>query len=293
VTSDRDGSGNGSTSTGSVYGSSISMFVFIKNSIKRCTALTTGPTFLSLSREFKTCLQNYSESLRSRCPSVTGQPPVCKLPPGSEASLCYIVNTCEYCAEVTPQLESMIQNKILKDLVDSVSFDSEVESFMDVLAHALNCLQFGLLDKLENGFRTMQGFNWGAVTVVGEESGYLYQWQKILQDIVPSIRDALSETYFRTFCTKFATHFLNKYLDIIVKQKKISEIGTQQLLLDTYNIKTLLLHFHHMGQQQVPSSSSSSGTGLSLSFLSLSSTLLLPPSLPLSPLSLSPDPSLF
>jgi vacuolar protein sorting-associated protein 53 len=165
---------------------------------------------------------------------------------------------------VTPQLESMIQNKILKDLVDSVSFDSEVEAFMDVLAHALNCLQFGLLDKLENGFRTMQSFNWGAVTVVGEESGYLYQWQKILQDIVPSIRDALSETYFRTFCTKFATHFLSKYLDIIVKQKKISEIGTQQLLLDTYNIKTLLLHFHHMGQANPSAPSSSSSTGPSL-----------------------------
>jgi hypothetical protein len=75
VTSERDGS----TSTGSVYGSSISMFVFIKNSIKRCTALTTGPTFLSLSREFKTCLQNYSESLRSRCPAVSGHPLVCKV----------------------------------------------------------------------------------------------------------------------------------------------------------------------------------------------------------------------
>jgi hypothetical protein len=70
---------DGCTSTGSVYGSSISMFVFIKNSIKRCTALTTGPTFLTLCREFKTCLQNYSESLRLRCPAVTGQPPVCRV----------------------------------------------------------------------------------------------------------------------------------------------------------------------------------------------------------------------
>jgi hypothetical protein len=58
---------------GSVYGSSISMFVYIKNSIKRCTALTTGPTFLSLSNEFRTCLQNYAESLRNRCPPKVGR----------------------------------------------------------------------------------------------------------------------------------------------------------------------------------------------------------------------------
>jgi hypothetical protein len=64
-----------------------------------------------------------------------------------------------------------------------------------------------------------------------------------------------------------------------VKQKKISEIGTQQLLLDTYNIKTLLLHFHHMGQANpsAPSSSSSS-TGPLSPPLFLSS--LLPDSLP-------------
>jgi hypothetical protein len=70
---------DGSSCSGSVYGSSISMFVYIKNSIKRCTALTTGPTFLSLSNEFRTCLQNYAESLRNRCPPPTGQPATVKV----------------------------------------------------------------------------------------------------------------------------------------------------------------------------------------------------------------------
>jgi len=32
-----------------------------------------------------------------------------------------------------------------------------------------------------------------------------------------------------------------------VKLKLISEAGSQQLLLDAYNMKTLLLHLHHMG----------------------------------------------
>ena len=142
----------------------------------------------------------------------------------------------------------MIQAKIHKDLVDSVSFESEVDAYMDVLAYSLNCLQFGMMEKLDAGFKTMQAFNWGGVSIVGEESSYLYQWQRILQEFLPRIREALSDTYFRTFCTKLATNFLTKYLDVIVKQKRISEIGTQQLLLDTYNVKTLLLHFHHMGQ---------------------------------------------
>ncbi len=83
------------------------MFVFIKNSIKRCTALTTGQTFLSLTKEFKTCMQQYADMLRARCPAqVTfngpGQPLQARLAPGQETVICYLINTGEYCADVSP-----------------------------------------------------------------------------------------------------------------------------------------------------------------------------------------------
>jgi hypothetical protein len=68
---DKEGAREGGVASDSkVYGSSMNMFVFIKNSIKRCTALTTGNTFLALSKEFRTCLTKYADSLRSRCPPV-------------------------------------------------------------------------------------------------------------------------------------------------------------------------------------------------------------------------------
>ena len=65
--------------------------------------------------------------------------------------------------------------------------------------------------------------------------------------MVPKIREIVTDVYFRSFCTKLATDILARYLDVIVKQKKISEIGTQQLLLDTYNVKTLLLQLENIG----------------------------------------------
>jgi hypothetical protein len=111
----------GSISSGNVYGSAMSMFVFIKNSIKRCTALTTGQTFLALTKEFKTCMQQYTKMLRSRCPPSVGQPPVYKLSPGIEVSLCYLVNTGEYCSEVVPQLEQMIKQKISSQLSNKIN----------------------------------------------------------------------------------------------------------------------------------------------------------------------------
>mmetsp|Transcript_19731 Transcript_19731/g.36737 ORF Transcript_19731/g.36737 Transcript_19731/m.36737 type:complete len:838 (-) Transcript_19731:225-2738(-) len=238
---------DGSSCSGSVYGSSISMFVYIKNSIKRCTALTTGPTFLSLSNEFRTCLQNYAESLRSRCPPATGQPPVFKMPAGSEVTLSYIINTSEYCSEVVPQLEQMVQQKMNEDLQERVVYDLEVDAFMDVLAHALSALQHGAMYRLESAFKTMANVNWASNTLVGEESSYVHQWHSTLQTLLGNVRDSLSDTYFRNFCTKLAAAILQRYLDIIMKQKRISESSTQQLLLDTYNIKTMLLQLHHLG----------------------------------------------
>ena len=42
-------------------------------------------------------------------------------------------------------------------------------------------------------------------------------------------------------CDKFAVGFIPGYHEALFRQKRISESGTQQLLLDVYNIKTLIL----------------------------------------------------
>ena len=107
-TAQHGGTGGASGASGgdNVFGSSMSMFAFIKNSIKRCIALTNGQTFLSLTKEFKTCMSNYAEMLRARCPvlistAAGGLSRTAKLQPGQEATVCYLINTGEYCSEVS------------------------------------------------------------------------------------------------------------------------------------------------------------------------------------------------
>ena len=90
------------------------MFVFIKNSIKRCTALTTGQTFFALTKEFKACMMQYVKMLSVRCESGSkGQSgALAGSAHQAEISLCYLINTGEYCAEVLPQLEQQVQQKM-------------------------------------------------------------------------------------------------------------------------------------------------------------------------------------
>jgi hypothetical protein len=113
-----------------VFTSSVNMFVYIKNAIKRCTALTTSTTFFTLSKEFRTCLNRYAKHLRGKLPGPTGPTgaasPVFKLAEGGEVDICYVINTAEYCTDTVPQLEEMIKAKIDLSYAESINFAQEV-----------------------------------------------------------------------------------------------------------------------------------------------------------------------
>jgi vacuolar protein sorting-associated protein 53 len=207
-----DVTGEGKTQqSGNVYASASSMFVFIKNSIKRCIALTTGQTFFALSQEFRVCMQNYIAILKSRAPAeVSTTPLLYRLPPGTEISLCFLINTGEYCAEVAPQLEQMIQQKIQPSLATKVNFEQEADAFMDLVAFGLKILVVGMVDRLEAGFRAMNNISWSTFEMVGEESAYLRSFQAILVDSMPQIRASLSPSYFSNFCTKLSSEILTR-----------------------------------------------------------------------------------
>jgi vacuolar protein sorting-associated protein 53 len=257
---------SGVTVRGNVFGSSMSMFVFIKNSIKRCTVFSTGITFLSLSKELKVCMQQYGELLRNRCPASQKVPSIFPtggatsvfypVTPGSEKTICYIINTGEYCADVVPQLESMIKNTITDNLRDRVDFETECDLFMDLVAHALKVLVSGIMWRINDAFRSMAAISWSTVNGFSEESPYVRQISKVLLEVVPIVRSSLGEGYFNTFCTKLASAILDIYLEVLVKQKRITEVATQQLLLDVYNIKTLLSTLHTLS----PTDETAAGT---------------------------------
>ena len=76
---------------------------------------------------------------------------------------------------MVPQLEMMIQQKMVANLASKVSFETEVEAFMDLAAHCVKVLLMGMMDRLDPAFRMMQSINWGGTTHV------------ILQQAIPTI----------------------------------------------------------------------------------------------------------
>lgn len=126
---------------------------------------------MALSDELRSCLRQYINMLKNRCPpEVSSNPLAFRLSPGAEKTVCLMINTAEYCAEVVPQVEQMIQKQIQSSLANKVNFSEEADLFMDFVAYAMKVLVYGLLDRIDQAFRSMQAINWGAFEQVGEES---------------------------------------------------------------------------------------------------------------------------
>ena len=100
-----------------VFVSSTNLFIYMKNSITRCTALTKEKTFFLLQRAFQKKLCSYAGVLEKKLPSplsggisakmalaniqgaVSSQAAAntYRIPPGEEVTICHVITTCEYC----------------------------------------------------------------------------------------------------------------------------------------------------------------------------------------------------
>lgn len=213
-----------------VFSSSVQMFAYIKTSVKRCTALTTGQTFFKLHKAFCACLNDYAKRLSA------------KLPSASMEVACYCLNTAEYCGETVEQLGDIVKSKIDTAYTDRIDLEEEQDAFHDVIAAAVKRIVAVLDTRLEPALKAMSAIQWHALDSVDEESNYVRAVNDSLRAAVPAARALLSPLYFRNLCDKFVAHFLPKFYQTLLGAKRINEVGTHQLLLDLHSLKDLFLN---------------------------------------------------
>jgi hypothetical protein len=114
-----------------IYSSSLRLFKSIKDSMRRCTSFSTSKALFDLQTSFKNVFRHYRAVLKRQIPathydlsydtlkyglpnsnqSLKGLP---EKPMSEEVEMkcVYVINTCEYCLDVVPKLESSIEDKI-------------------------------------------------------------------------------------------------------------------------------------------------------------------------------------
>ncbi|KAK3422128.1 hypothetical protein EUGRSUZ_G02677 [Eucalyptus grandis] len=244
-------------SQNNVLTSSMQLFLIIKRSLKRCSALTKNQTLFNLFKVFQRVLKAYATKLFEKLPkggmglvaAATGIDGQIKTSDRDERVICYIVNSAEYCHKTAGELAESVSKIIDSQYADGVDMSEVQDEFSAVITKALVTLVHGLETKFDIEMATMTRIPWNTLESVGDQSGYVNNINLMLNNSIPVLGSLLSPIYFQFFLDKLASSLGPRFYVNIFKCKQISETGAQQMLLDTQAIKTILLDIPSLGRQ--------------------------------------------
>ncbi|KAI9318920.1 Vps53-like protein [Dichotomocladium elegans] len=230
-----------------VLPSSTDLFYFYRETLVQCAKFSTGGAFWDLCQLFAKHLHSYCDVV------LLGGVVRHEKTPVTTESLRYIslaLNTADYCCITTSQLEEKLKEKIDEGFKGNVDLQNVRDAFMSAVSYCIDAAVRALESSCEGQFQQMTRLPWSTLEIVGDQSEYVTQLQEIVKQHTTTIGRAIaSRRYFRTFCDRFVECFLSNYLLYIFRSKPISEIGAEQMLLDTHAIKTLLMEIPQVGTE--------------------------------------------
>ncbi|KAL7148640.1 hypothetical protein ABFS83_06G192600 [Erythranthe nasuta] len=240
-----------------ILSSSMQVFLIIRRSLKRCSALTKSQTLFNLFKVFQRILKAYATKLFARLPkggtgivaAATGMDGQIKTSDKDERLICYIVNTAEYCHKTSEELAENVSKIVDPQFADRIDMSEVQDEFSAVITKALITLVNGIETKFDAEMAAMTRVPWGTLENVGDQSEYVNAINIIVGASIPVLGRLLSPIYFQFFLDKLASSLGPRFYLNIFKCKQISETGAQQMLLDTQAVKTILLEIPSLGKQ--------------------------------------------
>jgi hypothetical protein len=123
--------------TVTVLPSSTELFYYYRETLERCAKLSNRQPFLDLCTVYKKWLRLYADDVLSHALQPSNIPGK-RNSSSSEgrvnqqdlANACLVLNTADYCAETSSQLEERLREPIHPDLKERVSLEAEKDLFM-------------------------------------------------------------------------------------------------------------------------------------------------------------------
>ncbi|OBZ90694.1 Vacuolar protein sorting-associated protein 53 [Choanephora cucurbitarum] len=239
-----------------VLPSSTDLFYFYRETLAQTSKFSTGKALFDLYLLFSKHLNSYCNQILLGGLTKNEKQAVS---PVHFRFASLALNTAEYCHMTSSQLEEKLKEKIDNEYVNQIDFQAVKDSFMKAISVCIDTIIKNLEQSIDSQMSQMTRLPWSTMDTVGDQSDYVSQILDIIKNNVGIVgKVVVNRRYYRTFSDRFAELFVTKFLVQIFKCKMISEIGAEQLLLDTHSIKTLLLEIPSIGASEgiitVPSS---------------------------------------
>ncbi|KAL9110250.1 MAG: hypothetical protein Q9227_005157 [Pyrenula ochraceoflavens] len=224
-----------------VISSSTELFNFYRQSLNQCAKLSTGQPLSDLSKMFAKYLEQYAQQVLlfyiSEKPSA-GTPS--RVPSIEDTIL--VLNTADYCYNTSNALEEKIKGRIDEGYKSSVDLQTQADTFMGIASAAVRSLVRRVEVDLEPCWREMRNIAWNKMENVLDQSSYVAEVQRKVRERTSQIVDLLhKQQYARAFADNFVELLANAYISNIVQCKPITEVGAEQMLLDTHAIRSTVL----------------------------------------------------
>ena len=193
-----------------VLPSSTELFYFYRQTLEQCATLSNRKPFRDLCSVFKKWLRIYANDVLrqglvrstdgSRRSMDAARPSVTDI-----QRWCLIMNTSDYCATTSTQLEEKLKEKMHPDYRQDFSLDPEREHFLGVISQAVQVLSRELEQAVEPAFNQMlrPPPGWGRDEQPEDKSPYVDDVASTLEQIAVVVRqDVENKRYVRMWSDK-------------------------------------------------------------------------------------------
>jgi vacuolar protein sorting-associated protein 53 len=211
-----------------VIPSAIELFHFYKLTLSQCAKLSTSDRLLDLSRVLARYLDEYAQQVLLNFLQRGGQQgaPI--------QDIVLVLNTADFWHINTTQLEENIKKRIDNELVPKVDLSSQADAFLGVASAAVLALVRHVEQDCEGAWREMKNTNWSTMETVGDQSSYVGELLRAVSSKAEEILAiVVKQQYARAFCDNLVEHLASAYIANIVLCRPVSEVGAEQVCLET------------------------------------------------------------
>ncbi|KAK2747533.1 Vacuolar protein sorting-associated protein 53 [Myotisia sp. PD_48] len=221
-----------------VIHSSTDLFTFYRHSLAQCAKLSTGTCLAELTKVFAKYLDQYAQQVLLYFISDR---------PGSQVSskqqsledLVMVLNTADYCYSTCNQLEEKIKGRIDEQFKQGVDLQSQADGFMGIASAVVRLLVRKVDVDLDQAWKEMRNTSWNTLDSVGDQSSYVTVLLSNAKSTSETILGMLhKQQYARAFADNLVKYISTSYITNIYQCRPVSEAGAEQMLLDSYGLKT-------------------------------------------------------
>ena len=233
-----------------VLPSSADLFIVYRQMLAQTAKLSSGTALVDLSKLFAKYLNIYSGQI------LKGTLPERTVSEDDIRTIALVLNTADYCFNTTTQLEEKIQSQVDKDIESQVNLENEKSSFLDIVNLCIKKFVVKIESSCEMVWREMTNTNWSKLKTVGDQSSYVSELQRnITSEASLILKHITKDLYSRMICDKIVESITSSFLTNVIRCRPISEVSSEQMLLDLYVLKSTFLSLPKLKEGAVPSQS--------------------------------------